>query len=111
MTVIEVDIQSPHITLTRPVDNGPSFKDYSGFFTIKFDKVNKCGCGRRLEFVECDEKHIVVVWEEKDDDDLLAIAAAFKDRGLGPKIVEYKVGYGQAHEFHDAVEKGLIEWP
>jgi hypothetical protein len=110
-TAVRDHVGLPQITLTGPKGDGPEYQDFTGFSVIKLGKVNRCvGCKRPLRFVELDEKHVIVVWEENDDEDMLRIAQAFKERDLQPRIVEYEVMFGRAHEFHLAVEKGLIEY-
>jgi hypothetical protein len=93
-------------TLTTPRTYNPD-SEYDGYYCIKVDPVT-CGCGKLMNYVETDSKHIIIVWEEIDDDNLLSNAAELKRVGFNPKVVDYTSALGRCIEFYEAVEKGLV---
>lgn len=60
-------------------------------------------CPHRLNFVSAVMNphgknfkycHLIVVWDKKDNEDLLKIAALSQKRGRNPRIVDYKESFG-----------------
>jgi len=55
-------------------------------------------CNHQLRFVsgvmEGRLCHLIMVWDEKDNEEMLRIAALSQKRGRNPKIVEYKESFG-----------------
>lgn len=87
------------------VDEGN--EEHVGFFCLSVD-THRCSCGHIQQFYEPDHYHLVVVWEEKDDDFLLKLAAAYMRFEQNPRIVEYRVAYGPSIEFYEAQKEGMF---
>lgn len=88
--------------------DGPDSVSYAGWYTIKFNPPVRCGCGAIVEYAQCDTHHIIVVWEEKDDEHMLHAANNYKKSGLNPKVVEYEPSMGDCIEFSVAVMQGKL---
>lgn len=102
------------VTLTRGpktqdhIDvDGPPSVDYTGWWVVKI-RSYRCGCDRIVGYAECDFKHIIVVWSERDDEHMLHAAQKLKEQSMNPKIIQYEPQMGQCIEFSVAVMQGLI---
>lgn len=96
------------IGLRTDIDDGDVHgADFDGYYTIKL-APETCGCGHVMEFSECDSAHLIVVWEERDDKNLLHAAAGHRDQGYDPKVVEYQASFGKCIDFYVAREQNLI---
>lgn len=108
-TTVYEEIHTTHrIGMRTDVDDGDVHgADYDGYYTIRV-KPSTCGCGHVMEYAECNEVHLIVVWEENDDDTMLKAAAYLRDIGGDPKIVEYEADMGKCINFYVAREKKMI---
>lgn len=77
-----------------------SDNDYSGWFCVKTDPFScpASGCGFVAEFMTA--CHLVLVWPEGDDPNLLWHAQRAKDVGRNPKVVEYEPSFGPAASYY-----------
>jgi hypothetical protein len=87
-------------TLNRAMTPDEGNSDYVGMFCIQTVPYT-CSCtpGKTWIFAHLDKK--IVVWSEKDDDNMLKIASEFKRGNFDPKIIEYKVIFGKAIHWDD----------
>ena len=71
--------------------NLPEFDDeeYEGWYCVQHNPVTCGGCGQPVCFIEPPTLHLIVVWEEKDDADMLRIAARLQKIDYEPIIVKY----------------------
>lgn len=83
--------------------------EYEGWYCVSIHP-ERCKCGRLIGFLEPDLHHLVLVWEENDDEELLSIAAHMKREGYDPHIVEYKSPYGPCVEYYEAKEADEVQW-
>lgn len=96
-TVEELDIYSVDST-------------YEGWYCVRIIPTRCSGCGFVMQYLEPDNHHLVLVWEESDDDELLDIASRTKADGLDPHIVEYEPGFGAAVEYKEAKAGNEVKW-
>jgi hypothetical protein len=74
--------------------------DHVGWFCVATDPF-PCpapGCGFVAEFMTA--AHLVLVWEEQDDPNLLRHAQRAKEVGRNPHIVSYETGFGPSASYY-----------
>jgi hypothetical protein len=74
--------------------------DHAGWFCVRTDPF-PCpapGCGFVAEFMTA--VHLVLVWEERDDPNLLWHAQRAKDVGRNPRVVAYESAFGPSASYY-----------
>lgn len=89
-----MQIVSDLTTLPKALVPDEGTNDLEGHFCIQTIPYF-CNCRPRpWTFIHHGKK--IIVWKEKDDENLLAMASEFKKIQLDPHIIEYKVMMGKA---------------
>ncbi len=63
--------------------------DYDGWWCIQHYPVVCESCGNQVCYVEPPRIHLIVVWEEKDNADMLRMAGRLQQINLDPIIIKY----------------------
>ena len=74
--------------------------DHAGWFCVRTDPF-PCpapGCAFVAEFMTA--AHLVLVWEERDDPNLLRHAGRAKEVGRNPHVVTYEHTYGPSASYY-----------
>ena len=74
--------------------------DHSGWYCVRTDPF-PCparGCGFVADFMTA--AHLVLVWEERDDPNLLWHAQRAKDVGRNPRVVAYESAFGPSASYY-----------
>ena len=74
--------------------------DHSGWFCVRTDPF-PCpapGCSFVAEFMTA--AHLVLVWEERDDPNLLRHAGRAKEVGRNPRVVTYERSFGPSASYY-----------
>ena len=74
--------------------------DHSGWYCVRTDPF-PCpakGCDFVADFMTA--AHLVLVWEERDDPNLLWHAQRAKDVGRNPRVVAYESGFGPSASYY-----------
>jgi hypothetical protein len=74
--------------------------NHAGWFCVRTDPF-PCpapGCVFVAEFMTA--AHLVLVWEERDDPNLLRHAGRAKEVGRNPHVVTYEPGYGPSASYY-----------
>ena len=74
--------------------------DHAGWFCVRTDPF-PCparGCGFVADFMTA--VHLVLVWEERDDPNLLWHAQRAKDVGRNPRVVDYEPAFGPSASYY-----------
>jgi hypothetical protein len=81
----------------RWIDEGG---DHAGWFCVKTDPFPcpAAGCSFVAEFMTA--AHLILVWEERDDPNLLRHARRAMEVGRNPKVVEYRPEYGPSASYY-----------
>jgi hypothetical protein len=79
---------------------GEDDRDHSGWFCVRTDPFPcpASGCSFVAEFMTA--AHLVLVWEERDDPNLLWHAQRAKDVGRNPRIVGYEIEFGPSASYY-----------
>ena len=80
--------------------------DHDGWFCVRTDPF-PCpapGCTFVAEFMTA--AHLVLVWEQLDDPNLLRHAARARDVGRNPRVVGYLSGFGPSASYYAWVAAG-----
>jgi hypothetical protein len=90
---------------TRPdVDEelwtGDDGESHAGWYCVRTDPFPcpAAGCSFVAEFMTA--AHLVLVWEERDDPNLLRHAQRAKEIGRNPRVVTYERGYGPSASYY-----------
>lgn len=85
-------------------------QDFTDHYCIRI-KPHRCDCGKLVDFVECGdlvgglviEHHVVVVWPEQDDPDILDAArrCMANEADIDPHIVQYRRSFGKPVLYQD----------
>ena len=78
----------------------PGEVDHSGWFCVATAPF-PCpadGCGFVAEFMTA--AHMILVWEERDDPNLLRHAERAKKVGRDPRVVEYQPSFGPSASYY-----------
>jgi hypothetical protein len=74
--------------------------DHSGWFCVRTDPF-PCpaqGCPFVAQFMTA--AHLILVWEERDDPNLLRQAQGAKEVGRNPRIVSYEPAFGPSASYY-----------
>ncbi|HUJ56794.1 MAG TPA: hypothetical protein VLW49_12480 [Gaiellaceae bacterium] len=74
--------------------------EHIGWFCVRTDPF-PCpapGCVFVAEFMTA--AHLVLVWEERDDPNLLRHAQRAKEVGRNPRVIEYESGFGPSASYY-----------
>jgi hypothetical protein len=91
----DVDVESDE-ALWQDDDGG----DHGGWFCVRTDPF-PCpapGCSFVADFMTA--AHLVLVWEERDDPNLLWHAQRAKDVGRNPRVVGYESAFGPSASYY-----------
>ncbi len=86
------------------VDEGAG--DHAGWFCVRTDPF-PCpadGCSFVAEFMTA--AHLILVWEENDDPNLLRHAQRAKEVGRNPKVVAYERSFGPSASYYAWIAAG-----
>ena len=74
--------------------------DYTGWYCVGTDPFPcpASGCVFVATFMTA--AHLILVWEERDDPNLLRHAGRAKQVGRNPRVVTYEVGYGPSASYY-----------
>jgi hypothetical protein len=74
--------------------------DHAGWFCVRTDPFPcpAAGCTFVAEFMTA--AHLILVWEERDDPNLLRHAQRALAVGRNPRIVEYRTDYGPSASYY-----------
>ncbi len=74
--------------------------DYDGWFCVSTDPFPcpAAGCVFVAEFMTA--AHLILVWEERDDPNLLRHAGRAKEVGRNPRVVTYASSYGPSASYY-----------
>ena len=77
-----------------------SAEDHAGWHCVSTDPFPcpAAGCIFIAEFMTA--AHLILVWEERDDPNLLRHAERAKRVGRNPHVVEYVTGYGPSASYY-----------
>lgn len=79
-------------------------EQFEGWFCIQHSPIPCHSCGSPVCYVEPPGIHLIVVWEEKDDVDMLRMASrikAIKSMNLDPIIIPYAPIYGNCIPYQE----------
>jgi hypothetical protein len=79
----------------------PDPDDYDGWWCIQHYPVECGSCGNPVCYVEPPHLHLIVVWEEKDDSDMLRMAGRLQQIDLDPIIIQYAPIMGGCIPYED----------
>jgi hypothetical protein len=74
--------------------------DHAGWYCVRTDPF-PCpapGCSYVAEFMTA--AHLVLVWQERDDPNLLRHAGRAKEVGRNPRVVTYESGFGPSASYY-----------
>ena len=74
--------------------------DHSGWFCVKTDPFPCPAKGCTSVAVFMSAAHLILVWEEQDDPNLLRHAARAKEVGRNPRITEYAASFGPSASYY-----------
>jgi hypothetical protein len=79
---------------------GDDSADHGGWFCVSTDPFPcpAAGCDFVAEFMTA--AHLVLVWEERDDPNLLRHAERAKQVGRNPRVVEYLPSFGPSASYY-----------
>ena len=74
--------------------------DRTGWFCVRTDPFHcpAAGCTFVADFMTA--AHLILVWEERDDPNLLRHAARAKAVGRNPRVVEYRPEFGPSASYY-----------
>jgi hypothetical protein len=74
--------------------------DHSGWFCVRTDPFPCPASGCSFVALFMTAAHLILVWEEKDDPNLLRHAARAKEVGRNPQVVAYSRKYGPSASYY-----------
>ena len=79
---------------------------YDGWFCVRTNPFPcpASGCTFVAEFMTA--AHLILVWEESDDPNLLRHAARARDVGRNPRVVGYRAEYGPSASYYAWIAAG-----
>jgi hypothetical protein len=90
---------------TEPIDDeelwgGEEEGDHHGWFCVRTDPFPCPAPGCSFVAVFMTAAHLVLVWQERDDPNLLRHAQRAMEVGRNPRVVSYERGYGPSASYY-----------
>jgi hypothetical protein len=94
--VLQEDVLEDEESLWREDDDA----DHTGWFCVATDPFPcpAAGCGFVAEFMTA--AHLILVWQERDDPNLLRHAGRAKEVGRNPRVVAYERPFGPSASYY-----------
>ena len=92
--------ETPELLAEEDLWTDDAAEDHAGWHCVSTDPF-PCpanGCGFVAEFMTA--AHMILVWEERDDPNLLRHAERAKQVGRNPHVVEYDPGFGPSASYY-----------
>jgi hypothetical protein len=77
-----------------------SDEDYAGWFCVSTAPFPCPAAGCDFVAVYMTAAHLILVWEERDDPNLLRHAERAKQVGRDPRVVTYETGFGPSASYY-----------
>ena len=95
-----VYVEEPELVEEEGLWTGDTDADHSGWYCVATDPFPcpASGCGFVANFMTA--VHLVLVWEKRDDPNLLRHAGRAKEVGRNPRVVEYEAAFGPSASYY-----------
>jgi hypothetical protein len=102
----QIVLAERHATEEDELWEDSSGDDYTGWFCVRTDPFPcpAAGCVFIAEFMTA--AHLILVWQERDDPNLLRHAARARDVGRNPRVVDYRSDFGPSASYYAWVAAG-----
>ena len=93
-------VDEAQLVQDEEIQGGDDGSDFEGWWCVRTDPF-PCpadGCSFVAEFMTA--AHLVLVWEERDDPNLLWHAQRAKEVGRNPRIVGYETAFGPSASYY-----------
>ena len=97
---VEIEIVLPDLEEDEELWTDDDAGDHAGWSCVSTDPF-PCpaeGCGFVAEFMTA--AHLILVWEERDDPNLLRHAERAKRVGRNPRVVDYQPSFGPSASYY-----------
>ena len=95
-----VRVAEPEAPEDEELWSGEDEGDHAGFFCVRTDPFPCPAPGCTFVAVFMTAAHLVLVWQERDDPNLLRHAARAMEVGRNPRVVTYDSGYGPSASYY-----------
>ena len=95
-----VQLAEPELAEEEELWRDDDHADHSGWYCVATDPF-PCpapGCSFVAEFMTA--AHLILVWEQADDRNLLRHAQRAKDVGRNPRVTEYRPSFGPSASYY-----------
>jgi hypothetical protein len=96
----QVVVEEPRLETDEELWQEPGTGDHDGWYCVRTNPF-PCpapGCSFVAEFMTA--AHLILVWEAKDDPNLLDIAQRAQQVGRSPRIVPYEPAFGPSASYY-----------
>lgn len=93
-------VQDVEPTQDEALWTGDEDGDHAGWFCVRTDPFPCPAPDCRFVAVFMTAAHLVLVWEERDDPNLLRHAQRAKEVGRNPRVVSYERDYGPSASYY-----------
>jgi len=95
-----VRVADPEALEDEELWSGEDEDDHAGWFCVRTDPFPCPAPGCTFVAVFMTAAHLVLVWQERDDPNLLRHAARAMEVGRNPRVVTYDSGYGPSASYY-----------
>ena len=102
----EIHVADPHILEDEELWGGEYSDDHAGWYCVRTDPF-PCpaeGCSFVADFMTA--AHLILVWQDVDDPNLLRHAARARDVGRNPRVTGYRSEYGPSASYYAWIAAG-----
>jgi hypothetical protein len=93
-------VLEPDLVVDEELWRGEEDADHEGWFCVSTEPFPCPAAGCSFVAEHMTAAHLVLVWEERDDPNLLRHAERAKRVGRNPRIVEYRRSYGPSVSYY-----------
>jgi hypothetical protein len=96
----ELELEEPDLAGEEELWTDEGAEDHAGWFCVRTDPFPcpAAGCEFVADFMTA--AHLILVWQERDDPNLLRHAQRAKQVGRNPQVVEYRPEYGPSASYY-----------
>jgi len=87
------------LDIDEKLDTTTGNDEFDGWFCVKTDPY-PCPCGNFVaDYMTC--AHMIIVWPEIDDPNLLQMCAVAQKYGRNPKVLQYEESFGSCISYYE----------